>query len=79
MAIPLLAAVDLNDKDITADTLLTQRKLADYLVIERRAPSKAISMRCIRILYATSRIGGHPTSSPLTHPIMDASRRGRSG
>jgi predicted transposase YbfD/YdcC len=37
MAIPLLAAIDLTDKDITADALLTQRKLADYLVIERRA------------------------------------------
>jgi len=37
MAIPLLAAIDLNDKDITADALLTQRKLADYLVIERCA------------------------------------------
>lgn len=37
MAIPLLAAIELNDKDITANALLTQRKWADYLVIERRA------------------------------------------
>jgi predicted transposase YbfD/YdcC len=32
MAIPLLAACDLAGKDITADALLTQRTLADYLV-----------------------------------------------
>jgi predicted transposase YbfD/YdcC len=37
MAIPLLAAIELTDKDITADALLTQRKLADYLVTERHA------------------------------------------
>jgi hypothetical protein len=35
VAIPLLAAIDLTAKDITADALLTQRKLADYLVTER--------------------------------------------
>ena len=32
MAIPLLEAIDLEGKDITADALLTQRELADYLV-----------------------------------------------
>ena len=37
MAIPLLDGLDLKDKDITADALLTQRKLADYLVRERHA------------------------------------------
>ena len=37
MAIPLLAAIELTDKDITTDALLTQRKLADYLVTERHA------------------------------------------
>lgn len=37
MAIPLLDAIDIQGKDITADALLTQRKLADYLVLERRA------------------------------------------
>jgi len=37
MAIPLLDAIDLKGKDITADALLTQRKLADYLCIEREA------------------------------------------
>ena len=36
-AIPLLAAIDLEGKDVTADALLTQRKLADYLVTERHA------------------------------------------
>jgi predicted transposase YbfD/YdcC len=37
MAIPLLDAIDIRDKDITADALLTQRKLADYLYLERNA------------------------------------------
>lgn len=37
MAIPLLDGVDLKNKDISADALLTQRKLADYLVLERHA------------------------------------------
>ena len=35
MAIPLLDNLDLQDKDITADALLTQRKLAKYLEIGR--------------------------------------------
>jgi predicted transposase YbfD/YdcC len=37
MAIPLLDAIDIQDKDITADALLTQRKLADYICRERKA------------------------------------------
>lgn len=37
MAIPLLDPLDLKDKDITADALLTQRKLAEYLVAKRQA------------------------------------------
>jgi predicted transposase YbfD/YdcC len=37
MAIPLLETIDLEGKDITADALLTQRKLADYLVKQRHA------------------------------------------
>lgn len=37
MAIPLLEDLDLNGKDITADALLTQRKLANYLVLECHA------------------------------------------
>lgn len=36
-AIPLLEAIDLEGKDVTADALLTQRKLAEYLVTERHA------------------------------------------
>lgn len=36
MFIPLLDAIDIQGKDITADALLTQRKLASYLV-ERQA------------------------------------------
>ena len=37
MAIPLLEAIDIEGKDVTADALLTQRKLAKYLVEERQA------------------------------------------
>lgn len=37
MAIPVLDSLDLKDKDITADALLTQRKLAEYLVKKRHA------------------------------------------
>ena len=37
MTIPLLDSLDLQDKDISADALLTQRKLADYLVDTRNA------------------------------------------
>jgi predicted transposase YbfD/YdcC len=37
MAIPLLDAIDIQDKDITADALLTQRTLADYICRERKA------------------------------------------
>jgi predicted transposase YbfD/YdcC len=37
MAIPLLDAIDIEGKDVSADALLTQRKLADYLVTERKA------------------------------------------
>jgi len=37
MAIPLLDAIDIQGKDITADALLTQRKFARYLVKDRKA------------------------------------------
>lgn len=37
MAIPLLDAIDLHGKDLTADALLTQRKLAAYVVDKRHA------------------------------------------
>jgi predicted transposase YbfD/YdcC len=36
-AIPLLEAIAIEGKEVTADALLTQRKLADYLVRERKA------------------------------------------
>jgi predicted transposase YbfD/YdcC len=37
MAIPLLDAIDIKGKDITADALLTQRELAHYVVETRQA------------------------------------------
>jgi len=36
-AIPLLDAIDIEGKEITADALLTQRKIATYLVRKRKA------------------------------------------
>lgn len=36
-AIPLLEAIDIQGKDVTADALLTQRELATYLVEKRKA------------------------------------------
>ena len=32
MAIPLLEVIDIRGKDVTADALLAQRELADYIV-----------------------------------------------
>jgi hypothetical protein len=37
IAIPLLVNIDIEGKEITADALLTQHKIADYLVRERKA------------------------------------------
>jgi predicted transposase YbfD/YdcC len=37
MAIPLLEAIEIEGKDISADALLTQRAFADYLVRDRQA------------------------------------------
>ena len=37
MAIPLLEAIDIKGKTISADALLTQRRLARYLVEDRQA------------------------------------------
>ena len=37
MAVPLLDAIEIQGKDITADALLTQRKFAAYLVEDRQA------------------------------------------
>lgn len=37
MAIPLLDTIDIGGKTITGDALLTQRRLADYLVADRQA------------------------------------------
>jgi len=37
IAAPLLDTINIEGKDITADALLTQRKFAEYLVVERKA------------------------------------------
>ena len=52
-AIPLLDAINIKDKTITADALLTQRGLAEYLVGPRKAhyhfTAKVISRRSLTI------------------------------
>ena len=64
MAIPLLDAIDIQGKDITADALLTQRKLADYLVRSVRpittSPSKATSHDSFKISNSISRTARNP-------------------
>ena len=74
MAIPLLDSLDLKDKDITADALLTQRKLADYLVVDATptttSPSKPISPRCLTTSRCSSKIDNNPhfvTHDPPDH------------
>jgi hypothetical protein len=37
MAIPMLDAIDISGKDVSADALLTQRESAEYLVTKRNA------------------------------------------
>ena len=56
MAIPLLEAIDIEGKDITADALLTQRELAEYLVTKRQAIKKSSGEISSEIAYGiTSR------------------------
>jgi predicted transposase YbfD/YdcC len=82
MTIPLLDAIALQGKTITADALLTQRKLANQ-VLNREADYhftvKHISPRYARILPSSSRIGKNRILSTTPHPITDASKPEKSG
>lgn len=74
MAMPLLEGLDLNGKDITADALLTQRKLADYLVLERHAhyhftvkANQATLLNDIAFLFQDRRAPNFVTHDPPDH------------
>lgn len=74
MAMPLLEGLDLNSKDITADALLTQRKLADYLVLERHAhyhftvkANQATLLNDIAFLFQDRRAPNFVTHDPPDH------------
>ena len=83
MAIPLLEAIDIAGKDITADALLTQRKFADYLVEKRQAhyyfTVKGNQPGLLADLHSTSRTGANRTSWSRRPPITAAWKRAKSG
>jgi len=64
MAIPLLDAIDIKGKEVSADALLTQRPFARYLVEERQAhyhfTVKATSRDFWKPWSSTSRSAGNP-------------------
>lgn len=77
MFIPLLDGIDIQGKDITADALLTQRKLAAY-VVSREAHyhftvkgNQPTLQADIALLF---RIDRRPTRSSCHPLIMDASK-----
>ena len=78
MAIPLLEAIDIKGKDITADALLTQRKFAGIWFEKRQAhysfTVKGTSSDCSRTWNSTSGTGANRTSSSRRLPITAASR-----
>ena len=83
MAIPLLEGIDIQGKDVSADALLTQRQLAEYLVTERQAhyhfTVKETSPEFFRIWSYTSRIGNNRSSLSMRPRITDESKPERSG
>ena len=83
MAIPLLEAIDIAGKDITADALLTQRKFAEYLVEKRQAhyyfTVKGNQPGLLEDLPFTSGSGANPTSPSIPLPITAASKPVKSG
>ena len=82
-AIPLLDALDIQGKDITADALLTQRAIAEYLVTSAMLitilPSKQIRQPFWEISPYSSRIGGNPTSLSVPLVIMAGSKSEKYG
>ena len=83
MAIPLLEAIDIEGKEVSADALLTQRKLADCLVRERKAhyhfTVKGNQPGILQDLELYFQNRGKPHFVEHTPPITDASKPARSG
>jgi len=83
MAIPLLEAIEIAGKDITADALLTQRKRAEYLVEKRQAhyyfTVKGNQPGLLEDLEFYFRERGQPHFVEPTPPITDAWKRAKSG
>ena len=81
-AIPLLDAIDIEGKEITADALLTQRDIADYLVLDRKAhyhfTVKNNQPAFFRILRYTSMTAKTPILSLAIRRITDSEFSGSS-
>ncbi|MGZ8239904.1 MAG: hypothetical protein ACXWTK_00130 [Methylobacter sp.] len=81
MIIPLLDAIAIQGKTLAADALLTQRKIAEYLV-NRKADYyftvKNNQPTLRQDIALSSRIGKHRTSSTVPHPITAASKPAKS-
>ena len=82
-AIPLLDAIDIKGKEVSADALLTQRRFATYLVEERQAhyhfTVKGNQPGLLEALQFYFQSAASPTSSSTRPPITDASRPAKSG
>ena len=83
MAIPLLDALEIKGKEISADALLTQRRFATYLVEERQAhyhfTVKGNQPGLLDALQFYFQERGQPHFVEHTPPITDASRPAKSG
>ena len=81
-AIPLLDAIDIQGKEITADALLTQRKIADYLVGQRKAHYHFTVKNNQRGLFQDIALYFNDRQQPdfvlWTHPITVASKSAKS-
>lgn len=80
MFIPLLDGIDIKGKDITADALLTQRKLATY-VVQREAHyhfavkgNQATLQSDIALLFQNREASGFIAVSPLAHGRIETRR-----
>lgn len=79
MAIPLLEAIEIEGKEVSVDALLTQRKLADYRVTERRAryhftvkrkPAGAAWLQTVAVITKKEHVQSIPIL--LTVPLLHA-------
>lgn len=76
-AIPLLAAIDIRGKTITADALLTQRELAHYLVEKRHAHYHFTVKGNQKTLLEDTALYFDNLTRPPDHRTLDCSGHGR--